>query len=656
MDTSNTYRVRLRRSLNALLSEDELRTICFDMSLDYENMQGETKNSKIRSLIEYSERHRILDKLILAIQSERPDFLWEDSPVNTKNAISEGLPEFLPLSRESRVLFSRNPLFVGRNSEIHDIARYLRIEDLQVASSSVVVCGIGGVGKTQLISEFTLRYGGCFSGGVFWINFDPPSMIKQEIAKCGRVAHLNLHENYNSLELEDQVQLVKNAWQEPIPRLLIFDNCEDERFFSFWKPISGLSRIIVTSRKTQWNPVLKAHVLQLGLLQRRESIELLRHYLADEYSDTHILNSISSELGDLPLALHLAGSFMATYRFSSIGNPSTYLQDLIRFDTVRHPSLEGEGVSVSPTEHNSHITRTFSISFESLNSVDPIDTIARVMLIRAAHFNIGLPIPKQILISTIEAKDNPFSKVFNTEKALDRLIGIGLLEAQDQDNVKVHRLLAKYIRTIAELNDPLAQTTVEYAVFDLFRRAITEKDEQCWELLYKYYSNLIELWIVQRAGTDIPKDELQQCVIDVFGRIWTSIRGGYESMASFPSSSHILSYWRLAAENVALLYLRENRNLLLYDENTTEELQHDADDQIDQNIQIFDFWRVILSLFQNNRERVVIYDLYVRGLRPNDILMHRKHMFEDIADLYRVRRNILHRMAASSELRELLES
>jgi len=51
------------------------------------------------------------------------------------------------------------------------------------------------------------------------------------------------------------------------------------------------------------------------------------------------LAEIASELGDLPLALELAGSYLARYRHEPIGTPAAYLAELRSADVLAHASL-----------------------------------------------------------------------------------------------------------------------------------------------------------------------------------------------------------------------------------------------------------------------------------------------------------------------------
>ncbi len=61
----------LRNVLNEQFSADELRDLCLDLGLDYENIAGETKVAKARELVLYLQRRGELDRLVAAIRAVR---------------------------------------------------------------------------------------------------------------------------------------------------------------------------------------------------------------------------------------------------------------------------------------------------------------------------------------------------------------------------------------------------------------------------------------------------------------------------------------------------------------------------------------------------------------------------------------------------------
>lgn len=373
------------------------------------------------------------------------------------------IPPMATLPTGSRLPLTPNPLFVGRQAALQTLARTLKggetvaIGPLTVAAAT----GGGGYGKTQLAVEFAHRYGQYFAGGVFWLNFATAEGVPAEIASCGGAGFLDLRPDYAALPLADQVNLVQAAWQDGQPRLLIFDNCEAPALLKQWRPASGACRILLTSRRASWDRALHVQPLPLGVLARAESVALLQRFLADQPPDaTAMLDAIAAELGDLPLALHLAGSFLE--RYQKVVTPAAYLAQLRRPDLLQHRSLiSGD---LSPTDHEQHVARTFALSYDRLAATDPVDQLALKLLARAAHFAPGVPIPRSLLLASGKTDEDDDEAALQATDALHRLVELGLLESEADGALRLHRLLAHFVQTASADGD--AQPDVEQTVYN----------------------------------------------------------------------------------------------------------------------------------------------------------------------------------------------
>jgi tetratricopeptide (TPR) repeat protein len=469
----------------------------------------------------------------------------------------DAVPEVGVLPAGSRMVLSRNPQFVGRVADLKALAKALKGGETAVIGQIAAATGLGGIGKTQLASEFMHRYGSYFLGGVFWLSMAEPESVAAEVALCGGPNGLGLYTEAGGLSLDEQVGMVRAAWGSGMPRLLVFDNCEDEQVLAAWRPVSGGCRVLVTSRRGSWDRSLGVAVLALGVLSRGESVELLGKFREDlltaggpplvpakggeelgvadegevggpplvarggevgvesgeavggpplvppkggeavgaaeegdgqEDVDYGILGEIARELGDLPLALHLAGSFLTAFRAARFGQPEVYLKQL-RGMMLGHPSLVGEGAAVSPTGHERHVARTFALSYERLDAAEPVDAMAVALLGRAAYFAPGEPIPRDLLLATLKSSknvpsdksgfggwlkklktfirptlegDNEFEAELRAEKALRRLVTLGLLETEADGAAVLHRLLAVFV--LNEMGDEAGQAAVEETV------------------------------------------------------------------------------------------------------------------------------------------------------------------------------------------------
>lgn len=65
-------RRQLRLLLESRFSDDELRALCFDLDVDYENLPGSTKAGKTIAIVGYFERVGRVDDLMESIRTVRP--------------------------------------------------------------------------------------------------------------------------------------------------------------------------------------------------------------------------------------------------------------------------------------------------------------------------------------------------------------------------------------------------------------------------------------------------------------------------------------------------------------------------------------------------------------------------------------------------------
>ena len=358
------------------------------------------------------------------------------------------VPQPQDLPKGSKMPHPVNPNFVGREDELKELAK-----NLQEGNSTAITAttGIGGIGKSQLAAEFVHRYGTYFEGGVFWLSFSDPNSIPAEVAECGNSRYLALDPHFANFPLEEQINLVSRYFKSELPKLLVFDNCEDTQLLMKWQPLLGGNRILLTSRKAKWKSDTGVKAVVLKELTRPQSIELLRKYQPD-LSSNITLDKIASELGDLPLALQLAGNFLEQYNDSNFSTPENYLEALTSNPLVNHPSLQGIGSEFSATEHELHVAKTFMLSFEKLNGTSSNDKLALKILARAAHFAPD-NILKFVLFCTLESGGfikEQLSTEYEQEleDALIKLIQLGLLQKSENGDVFLHRLIASFVKDL----------------------------------------------------------------------------------------------------------------------------------------------------------------------------------------------------------------
>ena len=456
----------------------------------------------------------------------------------------EEVPDRSELPSGSVMPYRPNRYFVGREEQFKIIASNLKaggatsLSEVTVAASS----GLGGVGKTQLASEFVHRYGRYFYG-VYWLSFAESGSVPAQIAFCGGAGGMNLRPDFHTLPFEEQVRAVMAEWQGELPRLLVFDNCEHENLLDRWLPPTGGCRVLVTSRRGYWDPSLGVLDLPLDVFSRQESVALLRRHRPDLPADSSELDAIAAELGDLPLALDLAGRYLKRYRREV--TPAAYLLEIWRPELLEHPSLR-RARGVSPTKHDMDVWRTFALSYWRLDADDEPDRTAVRLLARAARLAPGEPIPDGLLAWTLEPSDgdgDPPLSTTTVRDAIVRLTDLGLLEESGGETFRIHRLVVAF--TLAEVPDDGAQPAVEAACSRAARRVSRQGQPARREALLPHL----------RFVTDLAKGRVDHMAANCCTAL--SI-----SLGEFGAHDEALPYAELAWQISVRLYGPEDRATL----------------------------------------------------------------------------------------------
>lgn len=231
--------------------------------------------------------------------------------------------------------------FVGRHDVLETIDKYLlppapgtdKESDRQSSSSagdeirSFAICGLGGIGKTQLAVQYAFTRRNQFEA-IFWLKADDE---KNLAADFGRIAQLlGLEGESNDFAASRDIamcwlaQPLKNAAENETPDnfvnwLIIFDNVDNVDVLSEFWPKLGRGAVLVTSRDpfAKHNLYMR-HGLNLAPLSAPESEKLMQKltHVKVEPSQQAALSHIAAKLGGLPLAIDLMSGVFRRMRLS----------------------------------------------------------------------------------------------------------------------------------------------------------------------------------------------------------------------------------------------------------------------------------------------------------------------------------------------------
>ncbi|MEW5871000.1 MAG: tetratricopeptide repeat protein [Chloroflexota bacterium] len=361
---------------------------------------------------------------------------------------SDSLPDPAALPPASRLPFPRNAAFTGRLPDLQSLARRLFYAQAGPLAITQSLSGMGGIGKTQLAVELAYRYGQ-FTHGVHWLN--AAQDLDAEIAACGLAMQLQPWPD----EQPKQVALTLQRWQAQPQRLVILDNLDDPALLQAWLPQLGNTRILVTTRLASLPRTLQIDLHRLDCLKRPESLALLRKLAPrlERLPDPE-LEPLAERLCDLPLALHIAG----TYLDKRPGlTPAAYLGEIEQAGgLVQHQYLPESLRERTPTQHELDLYATFRVSWNYLDANDPLDQAARRLFLAAGCCAPNTPIPVEIFSALPDAGE--------PDLPLARLAGLGLLNAEPP---LIHPLLAEFAGALDQQGETSALPALADALVDL---------------------------------------------------------------------------------------------------------------------------------------------------------------------------------------------
>lgn len=212
-----------------------------------------------------------------------------------------------------RNLPARNPMFVGRQSELQDIHRRLNNHSTLGVTQQTAAHGLGGVGKTALAYEYAWRYLNDYPGGVLAVPCDTDRPLWAAIAELALALSL---ESLDTERPEDTAVRVKTHLEGGPPALLILDNVRGPEQWADPEWSAGLPagncRSLITTRSPHLGAVA---MLPVERLPRDQGIALLAQYRPDAGEPAHaaIVGDVVDWFDGLAVGLTVVGVYMTLH-------------------------------------------------------------------------------------------------------------------------------------------------------------------------------------------------------------------------------------------------------------------------------------------------------------------------------------------------------
>ena len=267
------------------------------------------------------------------------------------------------------------------------------------------------------------------------------------------------------------VEAVRKWLQQNGYWLLVFDNAGEPAAVRGYLPQGATGHVIITSRNPSWGAV--ANSLSVEVMERTEAIGFLHKRTGQ--ADDEATDKLAAALGDLPLALEQAGSYIE----ATGGSLSKYLN---LFLAHQEKLLSDYGPS---TDYRDTVATTWKLSFQQAGEGSP----AAADLLNLCAFLAPDDIPRELLSEWSEHLPEPLAEAVVDTLAFDHAVAAlrrsSLVEARG-DALSVHRLVQAVTRD--RLREDAQETWAEAAVRLLDSAFPFESDDvrtwpQCARLL-----------------------------------------------------------------------------------------------------------------------------------------------------------------------------
>jgi tetratricopeptide (TPR) repeat protein len=347
--------------------------------------------------------------------------------------------------------------FEGRDDVLAKLTDELAVDGRATVTQTQAVHGLGGVGKTQLVSRFAHQRRDEYDV-VWWVRAEQEATRFADYAALA--AKLELPDAADASQAE-QVAATK-SWLERSARwLLIFDNAPDPEAIAALLPDGQAGHVLITSRRhANWRS-LGAAPLQLDVWERRESVDFLLRSTGSEEGDA--ADQIAALLGDLPLALSQAAAYANEQAITLKGFQSRLL--------TRSGSLLDKG---KPIDYGATVATTWDLAFEQISG----DQTTGGLLGVCAHL-APERIPRELLAIYVDPTEPSKTSSESADKMIQTLLSYALLTAGDEETLDMHRLVQQVAR---ERLDPESGLALISAAIDVLYNAFPAKprDPEHW--------------------------------------------------------------------------------------------------------------------------------------------------------------------------------
>ncbi len=189
--------------------------------------------------------------------------------------------------------------------------------------------------------------------------------------------------------------------------------------------------------------------------------------------------------------------------------------------------------------------------------------------------------------------------------------------------------------------------------FEIFHRAVVGRDDAAWEAIVTQYRGIVLAYVGQHTAAAALRESEDYWINRAFQRFWGAV--GPDRFNRFPDLPSLLKYLKMCVHSVLMDEMRSRRATTSLDD-VPESLpsRTSAERTVVAKLSGQQLWDAIGRELQDEAERRIVHLSFARDLKPSEIAERYPDLFATVADVYRIKRNVIERLRRSTEIRSFL--
>lgn len=186
--------------------------------------------------------------------------------------------------------------------------------------------------------------------------------------------------------------------------------------------------------------------------------------------------------------------------------------------------------------------------------------------------------------------------------------------------------------------------------FELFRRAIVERVDGAWTLLYEQYERLVLKWVYDHPAFATSGESAAYFLTLAFERFWQAVTPTKFS-DRFNTLGAVLQYLKLCVGGALIDHARSRQRRATVE--PLDKVSYALPSQLNVEKAVADssarqsLWQRVLAQAKNEQERTVMEEAFLYDMAAADIARRHPELFTNVKQVYRVKENLLKRLRRS---------